>query len=93
MSADDTPVFLVPGDPDCHHETTEFMGGDAGNNEYYECLDCTGVLIRKGDRDFRDIREERAREREGDDRHPFESEDGGTVFTGLFDDLVNRLRR
>lgn len=93
MDGEDNVVFLVPGDPDCHHESTEYMGGDSGNNEYYECLECTGVLIRTGDRDFRDVREERQAEQEESSQHPFQTEDGGTVFTGLFDDFVDRLRR
>ncbi len=93
MEGEETGVFLVPGDPECHHESTEYMGGDSGNNEYYECLDCEGVLIKKGERDFHDIREERQKEQEDSATHPFETEDGGTVFTGLFDDLVDRLRR
>jgi len=92
MSGEEAQVFLVPGDPECQHESTEFMGGDSGNNEYYECLDCEGVLIRRGERDFMDVREERAREQE-EPSHPFETEDGGSVLTGMFDDFVNRLRR
>lgn len=86
-------MFLVPGDPECHHETTEYMGGDSGNNEYYECRDCEGVLIKEGHRDPEAVREELEREREDATSHPFETEDGGTALTGLFDDFVDRLRR
>lgn len=93
MSGEEARVFLVPGDSDCPHESTEFMGGDSGNNEYYECVDCEGVLIRRGERDYMDVREEREREMEEESTHPFETQDGGSVLTGMFDDFVNRLRR
>nr|AGF93426.1 hypothetical protein FLSS-25_0027 [uncultured organism] len=40
--------FRVAGDKDCEHDSLEYLGSDAGNNEFFRCKECGGIIIKKG---------------------------------------------
>ncbi len=40
--------YSVAGDKDCEHDSLKYLGADVGNNEFFRCRNCKGIIIKKG---------------------------------------------
>lgn len=69
----DADWYLVGGQDGCDHERTSRLGGDTGNNQFFVCAACEGVLLRAGEDEDRAVREERDRAREARRNDPLDS--------------------
>lgn len=98
---DESPVYVVPGDADCEHPSSTYLGGDTGNNDYYRCQSCEAVLVETGQRDIdRERAELEARERERRkaqrsivDRFRDENIRMRNAFLGRVSEFVSRFSR
>lgn len=69
----DANWYLVGGEDDCDHGRTSRLGGDAGNNQFFVCASCEGVLLRAGEGEDATVREERDRARRARRSDPLDS--------------------
>lgn len=54
--------WKISNNEGCECEKTFFLGSDLGNNKYYKCVNCGGIIIYEGERSEKKIRKEMIKE-------------------------------